>query len=164
MPNFRKSMVAGGATDVRTFDQGALLKKNKTLKPQGVCSPVALIWIKHQSKNTSFADAIRTDAGLEEVLFIERLKKSEKDFCKAYLTDYNLHAHFEQKLYPPMYNGLKRILVAGPGYYFVGGNEAVWANESVGGHAFASTCSRMFSSTPIAAARSSPPARPPQRV
>ena len=134
--SFRKSMLAAGATGVRFWEQGTFIKKNKTLKPQGVCGPLALAWIRIQAKGGDFESFMRTDDALQEVLLIERLKKTEKDYCKEYLSDYNLFAHFEQKLYPPMRNGVERIVKAGPGYYFVGASRVVWANEAVEGHAF----------------------------
>ncbi len=112
------------------WEQGALIDNNKVLKPSGVCSACAMIWIKQQKSGRAFYSYINSDTGKKDLLYIARLILSEQggpqDYMSAYLKDVGLTLKSFQPVYV-MDNGkssvsmnkLTAALKGEKGYYVI---------------------------------------------
>ena len=139
MPAFR-DVIERYDGRVGRFTQGRLIRRARVFDPNGICGALALKWIRHKHERTNFLRAVRSEEGLDDLRYIARLRRTERDYAKAYLEEYDLRQQYRHIWRGEVsINELTDMATAGAGYYLVGLTDSGIgpAGQDISGHALA---------------------------
>ncbi len=132
--------VSGCGGHANKWSQDKFIGKN-TFGSNGVCGPLAAVWIKDRKIGVNFSTDVKSQEGRDEVMQLKLNQhhyKGEDDYVAKFLHLFGLSKHFQHNFINEVsISQLLEIATSGPGYYFIGLSDSGVGAVKISGHAFA---------------------------